>query len=221
MNVDDVHMLMESDESWRQICFDRMKRLQSKEIRSSEDPASQAQPIVPLLMRLPILEKQTLAELIAHHFPQLLSKKNIKGDTPLHVAARAKSSGVIRAILSHKDHIAQEQDEKLTELGNAYGNTRLCMRLLVANMLKGWIYCFKQINVWLIMGTTLSQTSMESLLYMLPYTNGRELRDEYRGTPLHYAAYIGYVEGVQGRKRDGLRASQCLRPKGKRMMRIL
>ena len=52
---------------------------------------------------------QKIAELIACHFPELITKRNIKGDTPLHVAARAKSSNIIELILSQ--HAAAEDDE--------------------------------------------------------------------------------------------------------------
>ena len=42
---------------------------------------------------------EEIGELIACHFPKLLTKRNIKGDTPLHVAARTNSSNVIKLIL--------------------------------------------------------------------------------------------------------------------------
>ncbi|XP_054781934.1 protein ACCELERATED CELL DEATH 6-like [Prosopis cineraria] len=43
--------------------------------------------------------REEVVELIASHYPNLLSKGNKKGDTPLHVASRAKNIEAINAIL--------------------------------------------------------------------------------------------------------------------------
>ncbi|KAI4331955.1 hypothetical protein L6164_016899 [Bauhinia variegata] len=68
--------------------------------------------------------REEIAGLIAQHFPKLLIKRNIKGDTALHVAARTQKSGVVKIILHH--HHAEEDDHTLlTRMQNVYGNTPL------------------------------------------------------------------------------------------------
>ena len=70
---------------------------------------------------------EEIGELIACHFPELLTKRNVKGDTPLHVAARAKNPNVVRMILSQYDAVNSmgNEDNKLTRLENEHGNTAL------------------------------------------------------------------------------------------------
>lgn len=75
--------------------------------------------------------KAEIAERIGHHFPELLTRTNIKGDTPHHVAARGGSAGVIKLILSqyaaHRSTSSREnnKDEEITRMSNEYGNTAL------------------------------------------------------------------------------------------------
>ena len=75
---------------------------------------------------------EEIGELIAYHFPELLTKRNVKGDTPLHVAARAKNPNVVKMILSVKlpstsegVNLLKNEDNELTRLKNEYGNTAL------------------------------------------------------------------------------------------------
>ncbi|KAI4332970.1 hypothetical protein L6164_017834 [Bauhinia variegata] len=74
--------------------------------------------------------REKIVELIAGQFPDLLLKRNVKGDTPLHVAARAKNSNVIMVILSQYA-VAQRSKsmvmggERITRMSNEYGNTPL------------------------------------------------------------------------------------------------
>ncbi|XP_028759727.1 protein ACCELERATED CELL DEATH 6-like [Neltuma alba] len=80
--------------------------------------------------------REDIVELIGLHFPQLLTHRDMKlGDTPLHVACRAKSSQVISIVLSLCSVHAQRSvssmemvngDEHIiTRLANKYGNTAL------------------------------------------------------------------------------------------------
>ncbi|XP_054817836.1 protein ACCELERATED CELL DEATH 6-like [Prosopis cineraria] len=75
--------------------------------------------------------KRKIAEIISHYFPGLLTKKNIYGDTPLHVAARSNSSLLIEIILSEYNRTASENDnddddeKSITRITNEYGNTAL------------------------------------------------------------------------------------------------
>ncbi|KAI4332971.1 hypothetical protein L6164_017835 [Bauhinia variegata] len=77
--------------------------------------------------------KVKIAELIACHYPALLTRRNINGDTALHVAAKASSSNVIMVILSQ--YAAEKANSsgnsmdngggELTRLINELGNTAL------------------------------------------------------------------------------------------------
>lgn len=73
--------------------------------------------------------REQIAELICHHFPELLTRRNICGDTALHVAARSNNSNIIKAILSQytierlKYEMTYEED--ITRSRNEYGDTAL------------------------------------------------------------------------------------------------
>ncbi|XLS50533.1 hypothetical protein HN51_011210, partial [Arachis hypogaea] len=72
--------------------------------------------------------KGRITELILHHFPKLLNKRNIRGDTPLHVAARSnKNLRLVKVILTQyaNDKSRYELEDELTRLTNEYGNTAL------------------------------------------------------------------------------------------------
>ncbi|KAI4332976.1 hypothetical protein L6164_017837 [Bauhinia variegata] len=77
--------------------------------------------------------QEKITELIACHYPALLTRRNINGDTALHVAAKASSSNVIMVILSQ--YAAEKANSsgnsmdngggELTRLINELGNTAL------------------------------------------------------------------------------------------------
>ncbi|MED6218504.1 hypothetical protein PIB30_027159 [Stylosanthes scabra] len=73
------------------------------------------------------LGKEHITELILYHFPKLLNKRNIKGDTALHVAARSKNRVVVKAILTQyaNDKSIYELEDELTRMTNEFGNTAL------------------------------------------------------------------------------------------------
>ncbi|KAJ7981456.1 Protein ACCELERATED CELL DEATH 6 [Quillaja saponaria] len=70
-----------------------------------------------------------IAELVAHHFPTLINRRNICGDTALHVAARTLSnSNLINALLERtnmNDDQSQESMIPITRIKNELGNTAL------------------------------------------------------------------------------------------------
>ncbi|XP_028787323.1 protein ACCELERATED CELL DEATH 6-like [Neltuma alba] len=70
--------------------------------------------------------------LIAFHYPKLLYRTNMKGDTPLHVAARAKNLVAIKNILDMDKHFTTSEKEaesmdkvEFIMLRNNYGRTAL------------------------------------------------------------------------------------------------
>ncbi|XP_028796041.1 protein ACCELERATED CELL DEATH 6-like [Neltuma alba] len=70
--------------------------------------------------------------LVAFHYPKLLYMANMKGDTPLHVAARAKNLVAIKNILDMDKHFTTSEEEaesmdkvEFIMLRNNYGRTAL------------------------------------------------------------------------------------------------
>ncbi|KAI9083299.1 hypothetical protein K1719_034831 [Acacia pycnantha] len=79
--------------------------------------------------------REEIAEIISHHFPQLLTKKDVYGNTPLHVAsARTNNSSImmIRVLLSE---YGSNNETELTRVTNEYGNTALHEALYGKNLL--------------------------------------------------------------------------------------
>ncbi|XP_047163768.1 ankyrin repeat-containing protein At5g02620-like [Vigna umbellata] len=75
------------------------------------------------------LGSEQIAELISGHFPELLTRRNVRGDTPLHVAVRSKNSTIVKLILSQyaiqKSKHDGFKDKEITRETNEYGNTPL------------------------------------------------------------------------------------------------
>ncbi|XP_054779656.1 uncharacterized protein LOC129287498 isoform X1 [Prosopis cineraria] len=70
--------------------------------------------------------REEVVELIASHYPNLLSKGNKKGDTPLHVASRAKNVEAIKVILLVISKKAELIDKaEFVMLRNNYQRTAL------------------------------------------------------------------------------------------------
>ncbi|XP_054781935.1 protein ACCELERATED CELL DEATH 6-like [Prosopis cineraria] len=70
--------------------------------------------------------REEVVELIASHYPNLLSKRNKKGDTSLHVASRAKNIEAIKVILHIISKKAKLIDKtKFVILRNNYQRTAL------------------------------------------------------------------------------------------------
>ena len=81
----------------------------------------------PMLHVAANMGKEHIAELILYHFPKLLNKRNIRGDTALHVAVKSKSYGVIQVILTQyaNDKSIYGLENELTRLTNECGDTAL------------------------------------------------------------------------------------------------
>lgn len=144
-----------------------------------------------------------IAELIAHHFPHLLTKTNIDGDTPLHVAARSKSSSVIKVILSQYEaahaHNYSSSPDIITRLTNEYGNTALheaagskhveAVSLLFEADKCVAHYLNKSQKSPLYMAVLSSSKDIVNVLLEAPFPDDRPLPKCHGNSPLHAAIY--------------------------------
>ncbi|KAI4352839.1 hypothetical protein L6164_007053 [Bauhinia variegata] len=81
--------------------------------------------------------KQDIAQRIVDEVPQLITKKNVKGDTPLHVAARSaeNSSSLVEVILeASANHYPECSKEELCRKTNHFGNTPLHEAVIKSNL---------------------------------------------------------------------------------------
>ena len=74
--------------------------------------------------------REKIVELISCHFPELLIKRNVRGDTPLHVAVRSKNTTMINLILSQYALVKSTHDDvmkdiEITREKNELGDTPL------------------------------------------------------------------------------------------------
>ncbi|QCD87774.1 transient receptor potential cation channel subfamily A member 1 [Vigna unguiculata] len=74
--------------------------------------------------------RERIVELICCHFPELLIKRNVRGDTALHVAVRSKNSTIMRFNLSYYaiekvKHDEMKDNKEIPREKNKYENTPL------------------------------------------------------------------------------------------------
>ncbi|KAG4390422.1 hypothetical protein GLYMA_06G294400v4 [Glycine max] len=187
--------------------------------------------------------RERIAELICDHFPELLIGRNIRGDTPLHVAVRSKNSTIVKLILSHyarkKTKHDGMRDREITRETNKYENTPLheavysgdvgvVKEILFAdNDVVHYLNKSKRSPLYMSVVNGKNDVQILNLLLKIPFPADLPeclgnsplhaallerkpalikeildkrpeliyLRDEHGGTPLHYAAYIGYLKG--------------------------
>ncbi|KAI9071049.1 hypothetical protein K1719_046987 [Acacia pycnantha] len=158
--------------------------------------------------------------LVAFHYPKLLDRRNLKGDTPLHVAARVGNVLAIKYILDMYKHFMTSFDEEEAEsvdkvefimLRNIYERTALheavlCKHYSVVLFLLVAHEQGNLISYW----TWYSSYGCKSPMYFAVLQQAKDLlqmivdrrqellyqRDSNNNTPLQYAAYAGYKEGV-------------------------
>ncbi|RDY03711.1 Protein ACCELERATED CELL DEATH 6, partial [Mucuna pruriens] len=191
------------------------------------------------------LGKEQIAELISHEFPELLIRRNVRGDTALHVAVRSKNSAIVNFLLAHYAKVKSKHDEmkdkEITRETNEYGNTPLHEAVYCRNVdvIKNILFADESVvhslnkskRSPLYLAVVIGNVQILNLLLQIPFPADQSLplclgnsplhaailerrpvlineilaqrpelvylRDEEGGTPLHYAAYIGYVEGFQ------------------------
>ncbi|KAG2397212.1 uncharacterized protein HKW66_Vig0145520 [Vigna angularis] len=188
---------------------------------------------------------EQIAELISCQFPELLTRRNVRGDTPLHVAVRSKNSTIVKLVLSQyaieKSKHDGLKDKEITRETNEYGNTPLHEAVysdhfgVVEEILHAdepvAHYLNKSRSSPLFLSVMSPDLKILNLLLQIPFPADQPLpqcfgnsplhaalrernpdlireilgkreeliylRDEEGGTPFHYAAYTGYVEGFR------------------------
>ncbi|QCD87772.1 receptor-interacting serine/threonine-protein kinase 4 [Vigna unguiculata] len=190
--------------------------------------------------------RERIVELICCHFPELLIKRNVRGDTALHVAVRSKNSTTVRFILSHyaiekAKHDGMRDNKEITREKNKYENTPLHEAVYSGDVgvVKEILTADKDVVHFLnksrrsplYLAAVNGNVEILYLLLEVPFPTHQPLplclgnsplhaailernsalievilkkkpelvylRDEDEGTPLHYAAYIGYAEGFR------------------------
>ncbi|KAF7822996.1 protein ACCELERATED CELL DEATH 6 [Senna tora] len=134
-----------------------------------------------------------IVELIASHYPHLLTSTNIKGDTPLHVASRARNCDAINTILSH---FATNQ-MLITRLKNELGDTAL-HEAVVGKWFEGVSllldadrdvahYLNKSAKSPLYLGVLTGDVQILHLLLETPFPHNQPLPQCHGNSPLHAA----------------------------------
>ncbi|MED6218506.1 hypothetical protein PIB30_027161 [Stylosanthes scabra] len=202
--------------------------------------------------------RERIVELICEYFPEILTKQDIKGDTALHVAIRAKNNNNLRVIkiivdkyyVTHDEaengDKANKEEVQQLRIQNEYGNTALheaviCNHFDAVECIFGAdkkvAHCFNKLGLSPLYLAVLAAAAsggdnkILTLLLnaplekdgLLPAFRGNSplhaailkrnsglieyilekrselihLKDEKGSTPLHYAASIGYLKGVQ------------------------
>ncbi|KAL2326970.1 hypothetical protein Fmac_020397 [Flemingia macrophylla] len=188
--------------------------------------------------------RERIAELICDEFPGLLTGRNIRGDTALHVAVRLKNFTMINLILSKyaiekakhpgmKDITREENENGDTPLHEAVKSKDFgVVRVIFDATDKHVVHCLnKSSRSPLFLAVESENVEILNLLLETPFPADKPLpqclgnsplhaaiiqrnpdlirkiqlqkpelvylKDEDGNSSLHYAAYIGYVEGCR------------------------
>ncbi|KAK0589346.1 hypothetical protein LWI29_013025 [Acer saccharum] len=80
--------------------------------------------------------KLEITELMARQLPFLMTKKNSKGNTPLHFAIRVEKLKITQVLVDSAGQIRTSDHNTLLRMKNGEGNTVLHMTLLVLKAAK-------------------------------------------------------------------------------------
>ncbi|CAK7349813.1 unnamed protein product [Dovyalis caffra] len=164
-----------------------------------------------------------ITELVSHHFPNLISRKNFQGDTALHLAARAGKLDTIRILVNNAG--PGSESASLLRMGNEKGEAALHDAVINGN--------YEVVHFLVSVDPVVSETKNEKILaLLLEATPGGDslngplgkspahaaveqrnldilkqiaekrpelirVKDEKGRNALHLASLIGYLKGVQ------------------------
>ncbi|XP_027348199.1 protein ACCELERATED CELL DEATH 6 [Abrus precatorius] len=158
--------------------FELYKALESGKVDNFVDVLKQ------LCVKGAQMGREEIAELICNHFPKLLSRRNIRGDTALHVAVRSKNSNIVKVILlqyaidkSKNDGL---KDEEITRKKNEYGNTPLHEAVYSDH------FGMSKISP-LCLAVLTGNVQILKLLLEIQFPSDQELPQCFGKTPLHAA----------------------------------
>ena len=137
-----------------------------------------------------------IAKLITDHFPFLLTKRNVLGDTALHVATKARKLNVMKVLIDAN----VINCEKLLQMKNKDGNTAL-HEAVIAQYVDAVKYLFprhKEVSYYLNDGgesplcLAIETENIEILELLLeaPYENGRLMERPRIESPVHAAIFM-------------------------------
>ncbi|KAF2300058.1 hypothetical protein GH714_007757 [Hevea brasiliensis] len=150
---------------------------------------------------------EEIAQLIAYHFPWLICKRNIKGDTALHIAARGGMLNTIQILVScGKDFPSKDSSDSsstgghgLQRIKNVHGNTALheavmnrhhdVAQFLISADPQVWYYQNKEGWSPLYMAVKIGDFQIFRLLLQAP-TGHSDLVNKLEGNPPAHATII-------------------------------
>ncbi|KAJ9189101.1 hypothetical protein P3X46_000432 [Hevea brasiliensis] len=158
---------------------------------------------------------EEIAQLIAYHFPWLICKRNIKGDTALHIAARGGMLNTIQILVScGKDFPSKDSSDSsstgghgLQRIKNVHGNTALheavmnrhhdVAQFLISADPQVWYYQNKEGWSPLYMAVKIGDFQIFRLLLQAP-TGHSDLVNKLEGNPPAHATIIEGKIGTCG-----------------------
>ncbi|KAL3017398.1 hypothetical protein AAZX31_06G275300 [Glycine max] len=149
------------------------------------------------------LGKEMIVGRICDLFPLLLIRRNVRGDTPLHVAARSKKYDIVKLILSQyatkKSTHDEMKDKKITRETNECGNTPLHEAVYsgdvdvvkdIFDQDKAVAYCLnKSKRSPLCLAVVNGNEQILELLLQIPLPADQPLSQCRRSSPLHTAIH--------------------------------
>ena len=136
-----------------------------------------------------------IAKLIIGHFPLILTRRNVLGDTALHVAIKARKFDVMKVLIG-----ANVNDRELLEMKNNVGNTAL-HEAVIAQCVDA-VQCLfsqnKKVSYYLNDGgesplcLAIETGNIEILEHLLraPYKNGGLIERPWKESPVHAAIFM-------------------------------
>ncbi|XP_027909451.1 protein ACCELERATED CELL DEATH 6-like [Vigna unguiculata] len=162
---------------------------------------------------------EEIAELICCHFPELLIKRNVRGDTALHVAVSSKNLTTVKLILSQyaieKSKHDCLKDKEITREKNKYENTPLheavysgdvgvVKKILKAD--KDVVHCLnKSSRSPLFLSVMSPNVKILNLLLQIPFPADQPLPQCFGNSPLHAAILErnpGLIRKILGKREE-------------------
>ncbi|KAG4390417.1 hypothetical protein GLYMA_06G294200v4 [Glycine max] len=164
------------------------------------------------------LGQERMVEMICDLFPVLLTRRNVRGDTPLHIAVRSKNTSMVNLILSQyatkKSTHDEMKDKEITRETNECGDTPLHEAVYsgdvdvvkdIFDQDKDVVHCLnKSKRSPLCLAVVNGNEQILKLLLQIPLPADQPLSQCRRSSPLHTA--------IQHQKEVMIQAIIAIRP---------